>query len=146
MEHARFSPQIGHADRMITKPKFVLCVALVLSGGLFGCSTTIQQQRSELTWPAVANGHWEWTPSIVSERFTHAATKALGSEKDLAKINKSIAADDLRQKLRVTELRWLSPKLAMARVSGENIRFDYVIEKKNGQWMVLVHYTRMILD
>jgi uncharacterized repeat protein (TIGR03803 family) len=34
MEIARFSPQIGHADRMITKPKLIACLALVLSGGL----------------------------------------------------------------------------------------------------------------
>jgi hypothetical protein len=31
MENARFSPRIGHIDRMVTKPKLILCLALVLS-------------------------------------------------------------------------------------------------------------------
>jgi photosystem II stability/assembly factor-like uncharacterized protein len=38
VENARFSPRIGHLGHMFTKPTLILGLALVLSGGLFGCS------------------------------------------------------------------------------------------------------------
>jgi hypothetical protein len=126
------------------KSKFILCFALVLNCGLFGCSTTAQQQRAELTWPEVAAGSWVFTPEIVSERFKHASTNALGSEDDIAEINKTIAADSLRQKLRVTDLRWLSTTLVMAKVRGMEAEYIYVVERKDGRWTVLVHYLQWI--
>jgi hypothetical protein len=120
--------------------KLILCLALILSGGWFGCSTTAQQQCTELTWPdASANS---WTPSIVSERFNHAATKMLGSESDIAAVQQSIAADQPRQKLNLTDLRWLTPTLVMAKVRGMESGYIYVVEQKNGQWTVIVHYVQ----
>jgi hypothetical protein len=40
IEKARFSWQTGHFERMFAKPKLLLCLALVLSSCLCGCSTT----------------------------------------------------------------------------------------------------------
>jgi len=122
------------------KPKLLLCLTLVLSGFMFGCSTAAQQQRTELTWPDAAADFW--IPSIVSERFNHAATKMLGSESDIAAVQQSIAADQPRQNLNITDLRWLLPTLVMARVRGMETGYIYVVEKKNGQWTVIVHYVQ----
>ena len=122
------------------KPKLILCLALVLGGGLLGCSTTAQQQRTELTWPDAAAD--SWTPSIVSERFNHAATNILGSESDIAAIRQTIAADQPRQNLNTTDLRWLMPTLVMAKVRGMETEYIYVVEKMNGQWTVIVHYVQ----
>jgi hypothetical protein len=135
---------------MKNKLKLLLGLALVLSGGLLGCATNkavkpVAMQK-ELNWPAVAAGEWMWTPPIVSERFTRASTNALGSEGDIAEINKSIATDNPRQQLRVTDLRWLSSTLTMARVRGIGTVFFYVVEKKGGRWTVLVHYTYRLYD
>jgi hypothetical protein len=131
---------------VIMKTKLVLILSLILSAGATSCSTSTKQQRAELTWPAVAVGQWAWTPRIVDERFSHASKSALGSNKDMAEINQVIAADNPHQKLRITELRWLSPTLAMARVSGTNVKFDYIVQKEEGRWQVVVHYTRRIID
>lgn len=136
------------------KPKLILCLALVLSGGLFGCATNNAVKpnepkpvsfQGELTWPTVATGQWEFTPKIVSERFKHASMNALGSDGDIAEINQIITADNPRPKnLRVTDLRWLSSTLAMAKVRAMEAGFVYVIEKKAGQWKVIAHYTQWI--
>jgi hypothetical protein len=128
------------------KTKLLLGLALVLSLGATSCSTAAKQQRAELTWPAVAAGQWAWTPRIVDERFSHASKEALGNNEDIAEITQVIAADNPHQTLRITELRWLSPTLAMARVSGTNVKFDYIVQKEEGRWQVVVHYTRQIID
>jgi len=117
-----------------------LSLALALSGGLLGCSTIAQQQRTELTWPDAATD--SWTPSIVSERFNHAATKMLGSESDIAAVQQSVATDQPRQNLNTTNLRWLTPTLVMAKVRGMETGYIYVVEKKNGQWTVIVYYVQ----
>jgi hypothetical protein len=122
------------------KPKLLLGLALVLSGGWLGCSTTAQQQRAELPWPDAAAD--SWTPSIVSERFNHAATKMLGSKSDIAAVRQTIAADQPRQNLNTTDLRWLTPTLVMAKVRGMETGYIYVVEKKHGQWTVIVHYVQ----
>ena len=121
------------------KPKIILCLALVLSSGWLGCSTH-KQQRRKLAWPDAAAD--SWTPNIVSERFNDAATKMLGSESDIAAIRQTIAADQPRQNLNTTDLRWLTPTLVMAKVRGMETRYIYVVEKMNGQWTVIVHYVQ----
>jgi hypothetical protein len=52
MDNARFSLRIGHTGRMVAKPKLILCLALVLSGGLPGCSTADHSSAA-----AGANGY-----------------------------------------------------------------------------------------
>lgn len=121
-------------------PKLLLCLALVLGGGLVGCSTAVRQQRAELIWPDAAAS--SWTPTIVSERFDHATTKMLGSKSDIAAVQQSIAPYQPRQNLSITDLRWLSPTLVMAKVRGMETGYLYVIQKKNGQWTVIVHYVQ----
>ena len=120
------------------KTKLLLGLALVLSGGLVGCSTTARQQRTELTWPDADS----WTPSIVSERFNHAATNTLGSKSEIAAVQQSITADQPRQNLNTTDLRWLTPTLVMAKVRGMETGYIYIVEKMNGQWTVIVHYVQ----
>src|ERR1041385_510270 len=117
------------------KPKLLLCLALVLSGGLFGCSATAQQQRTELAWPDAAAD--SWTPNIVRVRFKHAATKMLGSESDIAAVRQTIAADQPRQNLYTTDLRWLTPTLVVTKVRGMETGYIYVVEKMNNQWTVI---------
>jgi len=122
------------------KLNLVLSLVLVLSCGLPGCSTTTQQQRTELTWPDAAAD--SWTPNVVSERFNHAAPKTLGNESDIAAVQQTIAADQPRQSLNTTDLRWLAPTLVMARVRGMETEYIYVVEKMNGQWTGIVHYVQ----
>ena len=66
----------------------------------------------------------------------------LGSESDIAAIRQTIAADQPRQNLNTTDLRWLTPTLVMAKVRGMETRYIYVVEKMNGQWTVIVHYVQ----
>ncbi len=133
------------------KPKLRLSLALILCGGLFGCAGNKAVKsgapqpattQGELAWPVVAAGQWEFTPELVVERFKGASVNALGSNDDIVEINQSIAADNPRRKLRVTNLRWLSPTLAMAKVRAMEAEFVYVIEKKEGRWKVVAHYTQ----
>ena len=118
---------------------FLYC-ALVLGGGLLGCSTATQQERAELTWPDASAGLW--APNVVSEGFDHATTKMLGSESDISTIRQTIAADQPRLNLYTTDLRWLTPMLVMAKVRGMETGYIYVVEKMNGQWTVIVHYVQ----
>jgi len=126
------------------KPKLILGLALVLSGGLFGCSTTTQPTSAELTWPNVAAGTWAFVPAVVDERFKQASIKAMGTEDDIASINKSIISDNPRENVHVIALRWLSKMLVMARVRAMEAECIYVVEKLNGRWTVRVHYTQWI--
>jgi hypothetical protein len=132
------------------KPKLLLGLALVLSGGVLftGCSSPAQRQHAELSWPEKAEGlPWPQpveSAKIIQERFNHASKVALGSESDIAAIDKTIAAYQPRQRLHVTDLRWLSPTVTMAEVRAMEAGYIYIVEKKEGQWVVLTYYLKWI--
>lgn len=68
----------------------------------------------------------------------------MGTEDDIASINKSIISDNPRENVHVIALRWLSKMLVMARVRAMEAECIYVVEKLNGRWTVRVHYTQWI--
>jgi hypothetical protein len=77
---------------------------------------------------------------ILHERFTQASQAPLGVPGDAAAIKKAIYA----RRAVVTEVRWLSPTLVVARAGGGmpggHISYYFVVRKKPGTWEVLTYY------
>ena len=111
---------------------------------------------TDYQWPQRAAGPYPWpegkdAQTTLSERFTRASQKTLGSEADIAAIKKAIL-DHLHtasKKLAVHEIRWLSATLVMADAGWysspeASADYFYVVEKKKDKWQIVTYYLRFI--
>jgi hypothetical protein len=101
----------------------------------------------ELSWPDRETNGLAWpkpigAAKIIHDRFLSASTNALGSVADIEAIKSAIVAAKPRG--RVEEIRWLSPRLVIAKVRLMESGYYYVAQKKKDEWEILTYYLHWI--
>jgi len=115
-----------------------LAFTVVAGLGLLGCSAPGWPDREDgLAWPKPQSA-----ARILDERFAKASTNALGSTTDIAVIKSAIAVSEPQG--RVTDIRWLSPTLVMAKVRLPESAWYYVVEKRRKEWLIRTCYLKWI--
>ena len=113
------------------------------------CFIALAAFSADYQWPATRGGGWPKeadAQKILDDRFDKSSKQSLGSDTDTAAIKKAILADMVQPTgASVSEVRWLSPTLVMAKAgwhSGSLDRgtFYYVVEKKDADWKIVTHY------
>lgn len=109
----------------------------------------VRQAPARLTWPAKSHIGLAWPDpprdmAVLNQRFAGATPNRLGTVEDVAEIQRIIPADKPAAHLRVREIRWLSPSLAMARVRAREAEYFYVVQRRGAYWIVLTYYLRWI--
>src|SRR5262245_60309552 len=105
---------------------------------------------AEYKWPARGEDPYPWPKGadahkVLSERWTKASKKPLGTDADTGAIKKGIIAHIREKNADVREVRWLSPTLAMASAgwySGPlaSASYYYVVQKSKDKWEIVTYY------
>ena len=113
------------------------------------CFIALAAFPADYQWPATRGGGWpkdKDAQKTLDDRFDKASKKSLGSDTDIAAIKKAILADMVQPTgASVSEVRWLSPTLVMAKAGWHSGPLDrgylyYVVEKKEANWKIVTHY------
>src|SRR5262245_60748533 len=112
----------------------MLCLFLLTAAAIAG----------DLKWPDKDKMKAE-DQKTLSDRYSQASKKALGSDADIEQIRKLIVAHMKQPEATVNEIRWLSPILVMAETSWHRApkagaKYFYVAEKKKDTWEIKTYY------
>jgi hypothetical protein len=113
----------------------------------FALLTVTVVEGVDLSWPDRGTNGLAWPKpksagKIIEDRFLSAATNALGSAADMEAIKSAIGA--ARPHGKVKKIRWLSPRLVMAKVRFPESSYYYVVQKRKEEWGILTWYLEWI--
>jgi hypothetical protein len=108
-----------------------------------GLLMALAAEGGDPSWPDWETNGLAWPKpdgagKIIGDRFRSASAKALGSTADIEAIKSAIVA--ARPRGKVMEIRWLSPRLVMAKLRFPESSYYYVVQKRKEQWEILTYY------